>query len=312
MIREAVEQGPWQAADGVSRSFVRHRNPDPSPATYFRYRRGGGQPQVSIIIPTTDAKRGDYFHNLLRQIEAQTIQNLEILVIKGDGRQGRAINIGAALADAKYLVTFDDDTSLPQYNTLELLVDILERHADIGIAGGNAVIPPNAPAFVARVMTELPRRAWSPVAEITESDLAQHPCLIIRTEEFKSIGGENELIPRGLDPYLREEFRKAGKRVVLVPGVIYYHLPPSSWGALLSQFRRNGRHAAYVNRNYPQWVIETPAKHGEFRRRLPLAVRVVRLPARLLSSLFRFQVIRVLCEFNYAIGFASGWLFRQR
>ncbi len=312
MIREALDKGEWLAAGSVARAFVRHSNSEPSSAVYMRIPLTVSAPKVSIVIPTLDAQRGLYFERLLEQLEHQTLQNFEVLIIRGDPRQGRAINIGASLAQAPYLVTLDDDTSLPQTDTIERLVTVMLAHPEIGIAGGNAVVPPDASPFVRRVLSELPRRAWKPVLEITDSDLAQHPCMIMRTEEFKAIGGENELIPRGLDPYLREEFRKTGKRVVLIPGVVYYHLPPDSWRRLLRQFHRNGRHAAYVNRHYPQWAIETPARHGEFRKRVPLLLRLLRLPIRILISFLRGRFIRVLCESAYAAGFAAGWILHGR
>jgi hypothetical protein len=68
-----------------------------------------------------------------------------------------------------------------------------------------------------RVIKQIPRRSWKSVKDVTDSDLAEHPCMIMRTKEFKEAGGENELIPRRLDPYLREEFRKLGKRIIVVP-----------------------------------------------------------------------------------------------
>jgi len=87
----------------------------------------------------------------------------------------------------------------------------------------------------------------------------------MRTAEFKQVGEENELIPRGLDPYLWMEFRKQGKRVVVVPGVVYHHLPPERLSRLLRQFYRNGIQAAFTNRHYPEWAIETPSRHGPFQ-----------------------------------------------
>ncbi len=229
-------------------------------------------------------------------------------MVRGDPRQGRAINTGASLAQSKYLLTLDDDTSLPDTKTFSKLVAVMDANPEIGIAGGNNVIPEDTSFFVRRVMKELPRRSWEPVSEITDSDLAEHPCMIMRTAEFKSIGGENELIPRGLDPYLREEYRKSGKRVVLVPKVIYNHLPPGSLNKLLKQSFRNGRQAAYVNRHYPQWVIETPSKHGKFVPRRPLWQRILRYPLRLLGTLVTGRWMWFIYQIFYAAGFVFFWL----
>jgi hypothetical protein len=180
---------------------------------------------------------------------------------------------------------------------------VMDAHPGIGMAGGSNLIPKDAPAFVRRVMKELPRRSWPMVEEITDSDLAEHPCMIMRTAEFKQVGGENELIPRGLDPYLRMEFRKLGKRVVVVPGVVYHHLPPERLSRLLRQFYRNGIQAAFTNRHYPEWVIETPSRHGPFRTRLPFAFRICRFPLRLLLAIITMRPIWFLCEMAYATAF---------
>ena len=256
-----------------------------------------------------DGSRGGCLAQLLKQLEGQNRSDFETFVVKGDPRQGRAINLAAALARGDYLLTLDDDTSLPDPDTFSRLVRVMEAHPDIGLAGGNNLIPQNASTFVKRTMKEIPRRSWIMVNGITDSDLAEHPCLIMRTAEFKAVGGENELIPRGLDPYLRREFRKAGKRVVVVPGVVYHHLPPYTLRLLVKQFYRNGRDAAFVNYHYPQWVIETPATHGEFIEHVASANRVARFGLRLLRALARGQLILFASEFCYALGYLSHRLF---
>jgi len=298
------QSGQWLPADILKRPFVKHANQKVSPGEFWHYLPDNIQPEISIIIPTFDAYRGGYFIKLLGQISNQNFSQFEVVVVRGDPRQGRAIDIGAALAKGKYLLTLDDDTSLPDSETFSKLVAVMEKHPEIGMAGGNNVIPQDASPFVRRVMKQIPRRSWKPVQKITDSDLAEHPCLIMRTEEFKKVGGENELIPRGLDPYLREEFRKLGKQVVVVPGVIYHHLPPNNLSKLLRQFYRNGRQAAFVNRNYPQWVIETPIVHGSFKAHKPFLLRLLRFPIHLLKALITGKPIWFLCEVAHALGFS--------
>jgi len=116
------------------------------------------------------------------------------------------------------------------------------------------------------------------------------------------------LIPRGLDPYLRRQFRQAGMRVCLIPEVIYHHLPPATWKSLSCQFYRNGYQAAYANRHYPQWVIETPDVHGGFVEQVPLGRRLLRFPLRLVRGVLSGRWLWVLCELCYALGFVHGWL----
>ena len=301
----------WLPVADVERPFVRHPHKEASPGKVWRYSSDNGDINLSVVIPTSDAHRGGYLPKLLSQIGCQDFSGFEVIVVQGDSRQGRAINVGAALAQGKYLLTLDDDTSLPDPMTFSKLVAVMEKHPEIGIAGGNNVIPSDASSFVRRVMQQIPRRSWEPVLKITDSDLAEHPCLIMRTEEFKVVGGENELIPRGLDPYLRQEFRKLGKGVVVLPGVIYHHLPPDNFGKLLRQFFRNGRQAAYTNRKYPQWVIETPIVHGSFRAEMPLPLRLLRFPIRLLYALTTGKPIWFLCEVAYALGFVHEFFVKK-
>jgi GT2 family glycosyltransferase len=296
----------------LDRSFVRYLEQEvPAGKVWFK-KPSDTNIVLSVIIPTSDAYRNGYFPRLLDQIENQTFREYELFIIKGDPRQGRAINIGAAFAEGRYLMTLDDDTSLPDCETFSKMVAVMEGCPDIGIAGGNNVIPPKASPFVRRVMQQIPRRSWEPVAEITDSDLAEHPCMILRADTFRLVGGENELIPRGLDPYLRQEFRNRGKRVVVVPGVIYHHLPPDNLKKLLRQFYRNGRHAAYVNRHYPQWVIETPANHGPFQIHVSLPHRMLRSPKRLLMTLFAGKPLLFISELAYFFGFVQEWLLPKR
>jgi glycosyltransferase involved in cell wall biosynthesis len=311
-IESHFRSGQWFSAAKIERSFVRHLNLQNSQGKIWKYNHSGEAVLLSVIIPTIDANRDGYFLKLLSQIACQKFRNFEIIVVHGDPRQGRAINIAAALAQGKYLLTLDDDTSLPDPMTFSKLVAIMESHLDIGIAGGNNVVPADAKFFVRRVMQELPRRSWDPVQEIVDSDLAEHPCMIMRTEEFKLIGGENELIPRGLDPYLRQEFRKMRKRVVVVPEVIYHHLPPDNFSKLLHQFYRNGRQAAYTNRNYPQWMIETPERHGQFKAKQSFFFRIFRFPMHLLRALITGKPIWFLCEVFYALGFASECIASEK
>ncbi len=308
---EAFKSAEWRPARDIARDYVLHSNPDPSPGLFWHVPASCDALILSVLIPTADADRGGYFKKLLGQIDRQQMRDFELIVIRGDPRQGRAINIGAALAAGKYLLTLDDDSSLPDTQTFGKLVAAMDVNPGIGMAGGNNTVPDRATPFVQRVMRQLPRRSWEPVKAITDSDLAEHPCLIMRTGLFRRVGGENELIPRGLDPYLRQRFREAGTRICLIPGVIYHHLPPATWKKLLCQFYRNGCQAAYANIHYPEWVIETPSTHGEFKKKLPLWLRLLRFPFRMIGGMLTGRWIWVVCEACYAFGFMRGWM-RER
>ena len=301
-----LKSAVWESAAHVDRPFVRYPDPEPSPALLWQEKPAHGVFSLSVVIPTSDANRGGYFSKLLNQISHQDFQDFELIVVKGDQRQGRAINIGVALAKGRYILTLDDDSSLPDSSAFSKLVATMNAHPDIGIAGGNNVIPRESSIFIQQAMQQIPRRSWEPVQNITDSDLAEHPCMIMRTEEFKVIGGENELLPRGLDPYLRQAFREFGKRVVVVPDVRYHHLPPNSWGSLIRQYFRNGHQGALVNHHYSQWVIQTPNYHGNFKTQLPVWRRTVRYFRELFESILRAQWIWFVCQLSYAMGFLCG------
>lgn len=305
-IEAHFQSGKWFSAAKIERSFVKFAHLEASPGKVWHSAPDNSNIILSVLIPTIDADRNGYFMKLLRQIDNQNLKNFEIIVVAGDSRQGRAINIAAAIAKGKYLLTLDDDTALPDSETFQKLVDVMEKHSEIGIAGGNNTIPQNSPTFIKQVMKQIPRRSWKVVSKITESDLAEHPCMIMRAEEFKNVGGENELIFRGLDPYLREEFRKANKLVVVAPQIIYHHLPPESPSKLLRQFFRNGQQARFTNREYPQWVIETPENHGLFKKRRANFQRRCRFLVNLFKALITIKPIWFICEMAYALGYIWG------
>ncbi|MHA1940178.1 MAG: glycosyltransferase [Candidatus Hodarchaeales archaeon] len=266
-------------------------------------------PQISVIIPTADGYRDGYFLSLLQQLSQQTYQNFETIIIKGDPRQGRAINMGVDIARGKYLLTLDDDTRLISQDAFERLLRVLENNEDIGMAGGINKIPESVPLFVQEVMKEIPRRSTPPVNEVTESDLAEHPLLLIRKDVFKIVGGENELLPRGLDPYLRSEFRKAGYKVVVVPKVYYSHLPPPTMVKLIRQFFRNGKMAAYCNKFFPQWLLETPDHHvNNFIGKRPFYFRAVRYILNMLKNCIKGRWIYLSVYLAYAFGFGWGYI----
>lgn len=305
------ESQSWiSTANRKRKEFVRQKNDDF--AADIRRLTGsacqeGRKPELSVIIPTLGADRGVTLQPLLKQIQRQSLQNYEVFVVAGDPRQGRAINTGAALAKADLLLTLDDDIVLGHEQVFERLVTTLRESPDIGMAGVSNLVPSDAPWLVRALMEQVPRRRSELVQEITESDLAEHPCLAIRKSVIFEVGGENELIPRGLDPYLRSVVRKAGYRVVVVPDTWIHHLPPNSLLAVIRQFFRNGSQAAFCSRFYPQWVIETPDHHvGTFTERIPFPKRVIRYAGRIVLATMRLRIIYLLVLIVYSFGYVYG------
>lgn len=301
-----------------NRKFVLHRNDTGIPpgrkieVMETKSNQLEGYPKVSVIIPTSDGYRNGLFPALLKQLFEQSFQNFEIIIIKGDSRQGRAINTGANMARGQYLLTLDDDSRLASKDAIIKLFEVMENDKAIGMSGGLNVIPADASSFIKRTMREIPRRASPPVNEVIESDLAEHGLLIIRKDIFIKVGGENELIPRGLDPYLRQKFRQEGYKVVVVPGAYYSHLTPPTFIKLIKQFLRNGKLAAFCNKFYPQWVIETPGSHiGDFTERRTLLYRAGRYALNIIKNMLRGRWIYISAYIAYAIGFVRGYFIKK-
>jgi len=294
-------------AAGRRKAFVRYLREGPLPRMEtMSGREGGTTPEITIIIPTVDGRRGGNLAHLLAQIERQTFQRFEIILVVGDRRQGRAINLAAALACGGILLTLDDDTHLDREDLIERIVAAFAADSTIGIAGVSNTVPADAPWVVRRAMRELPRRTSAAVRAVTESDMAEHPCLAIRKEIFYRVGGEHELIPRGLDPYLRREVRRLGYRVVVIPGPGIHHLLPGTLGGILRQYFRNGVGAAYVQKFFPSFVIDQALSHRQTPRNRGLSRRAARYLSRLAIAFLTFRWIYLGTLISYAMGYAWG------
>ncbi len=295
--------------DNINRPFVKYSNGESKGKIEIHRDDPDQKPLVSIIIPTADATRDGLLPSLLEQLKDQTFRDFEIIVIIGDTRQGRAINCGAQVAEGRYLVTFDDDTRLGHNDLLEKMVNQIEQYDNIGMAGVAKVIPDNASLFVRRLMKELPRRTSPIVTEIIDSDMAEHPCCIIPRDVFLKVGGENEIIPRGLDPYLRREIRAAGYRVVVLPDLYIHHLPPKTFHKFVRQFYRNGKMAAYVNKFHPEFVVELTTKHlDQVKEKRSMMVRSFSYLYRIIKTLITLKIFYLLSLVLYLSGFIIGYM----
>lgn len=298
------------AADAVERrrAFVRYLREGPVPRLYMTVGHDAGQtPHVTVVIPTADGRRSGNLEKLLDQLTRQTFQQFEVIVVEGDRRQGRAINTAAAIARGEILITMDDDSRLGHDELLDRLTRAFREDETIGIAGVANVIPPDAPWVVRRAMRELPRRSSALVDRVTDSDMAEHPCLAIRKDIFYRVGGEHEWIPRGLDPYLRREVRRLGYRVVVIPDAWIHHLLPATVGGVLRQYYRNGVEAAYVNKFFPEFVIDQATTHfEEAPSESGVGPRGTRYAARFVGALAGGRWIYASTLMMYALGYVRG------
>jgi glycosyltransferase involved in cell wall biosynthesis len=301
---------PANAAQKTRAEFVRHRNGDRSPAKVEvkpGATVGAAGPRVSILIPTSDGQRHGYLPQLLEDIRGQSYQDIETIIVAGDTRQGRALNYGAELARGEFILTFDDDSRLGTPEVIATLVTAMDADPTIGMAGCENRVPADAGWFVRRLMYEVPRRSSPPVTAVTDTDLAEHPCLMMRKHAFYGVGGEHEIIPRGLDPYLRREFRVAGHRVVIVPGIWIHHLPPPTFRIALRQFFRNGRMSALVSKHFPDLALDNALSHGDTEiQARPIWFRAARHASRLVVAMVTLKWIYLATAVAYGLGVLSG------
>ncbi|MFH1783740.1 MAG: glycosyltransferase [bacterium] len=270
-------------------------------------------PFVSVIIPSLDGYCKGNVPKLLESLKQQSFQDFEVIVMKGDKRQGRAINAGVKKAKGEVLIILDDDTILGHKDVFRNLLEVINNDATIGMAGVANLIPPDAPWLVRRAMKELPRRSSKLVQKITDSDMAEHPCCAIPRKIFLEIGGESEVIPRGLDPYLRHKIRQAGYRVVVIPDTWIHHLLPNSFWTIMRRCLKNGKTAAYCNKFYPELIYNLSHRHNQqVRPRIPLIWRIFRYLYRMLLAFISLRWIWLSAQICNGLGFIWGWVFVKK
>ena len=87
LIKSLFTKTP-QPIKTIDRSFVRYPESQTSTGEVWLQKSKNRNIKLSVIIPTSDGYRNGYFPRLLDQIELQTFREYELIVIKGDNRQG--------------------------------------------------------------------------------------------------------------------------------------------------------------------------------------------------------------------------------
>lgn len=270
-------------------------------------------PLATVIIPTLDGYRNGYFPKLLEQIKKQKFQDFETIIVKGDPRQGRAINTAVSMARGKILIILDDDINLGHERVFENLIKTLEENPNIGMAGVSNLIPEDASWLVRRTMMELPRRNSALVDKIKDSDMAEHPCCAIPKKVFYKIGGEREDIIRGLDPYLRHMIRSFGYRVVVIPNTWIFHLPPDTFSGLIRYAFRNGTVTGKSKIFFKEIHIEVPDGHvSVFVAQRSFTFRLFRFGWRTIYSIVTLKIIYFIYLIIYVSGFIYGRLSKKK
>jgi glycosyltransferase involved in cell wall biosynthesis len=265
----------------------------------------------SITIPVLRLEEGPrkMVEDLLQALEQQRVPPKEVHLVVGDRRQGRAINYGVDASSTTYVATLDDDSFIDDPELFEKLLASMENDASLGMVGAACTIPDWATPFQKKAMVQIPRRFFPVQKETNDSDMVQHPCLMMRKDEFQKMGGEDEELIRGLDPVLRKKVRDAGLRVAIVADTWVYHLLPDGFLKLLRMYFRNGVGSGYAQKHFPDRVLELSDGYdeGQFVEKRSWIWRVMRRFLGLLGGLVKGQWIRIGTDLAYGLG-----VFKER
>ena len=258
----------------------------------------------AVIIPILNLDRSPHLDGLIEALRQQSYVPDEVHLVIGDRRQGRAINFGVSQAQSDLVATLDDDSFIDDQDLFKKLISAISEDQSLGMIGAACEIPEWASSFQKRAMLQIPRRWFQTQEKTVDSDMVQHPCLMMRKSLFEQIGGEDEELIRGLDPVLRKKVRDAGKRVVIVANTWVYHLLPDRFWSLMKMYFRNGRGSGYASRHFPERVIELSDGFdgGSFVEKRSLAYRFFRRIGWLLVHLVRFKWIVLATDLAYGFG----------
>ncbi|MEA2012473.1 MAG: glycosyltransferase [Verrucomicrobiota bacterium] len=260
--------------------------------------------KYSIVIPVRTMEGNPYLENILDALAKQTYRPEAVHLVVGDKRQGRAINYGVQQVLTKYIGTVDDDTEIDDPKLYEKLIKAMEADVSIGMGGAACPIPEHASNFQKKAIKEIPRRFFPVQYKNIDSDIVQHPCLVMPTKLFRAIDGEDEELIRGLDPVLRQKVRDAGKRVTVIADTWVYHLIPDSFVKLLIMYYRNGRGSGFAGKYYPEKILELTdgCKKDIFKKKRSLFYRILRRFLRLFSSLLKLKSLKFSTDIAYSAG----------
>lgn len=258
----------------------------------------------SLIIPVLRMEGNPYIDSILSSLDEQSLLPEAVHLIIGDCRQGRAINYGVTKTSTKYIGTVDDDTQIDDPKLFEKLIDAMNNDSSIGMGGAACTIPEFASKFQKKAMREIPRRFFPIQNKNVDSDMVQHPCLVMPRKLFNDIKGEDKELIRGLDPVLRKKVRDTGKRVTIIADTWIYHLIPDGFWNVVKMYYRNGRGSGYASKNYPERVIELSDGYddGEFTEKRNFLFRLIRRCSSLLKSIITLKCIKVSTDLSYILG----------
>jgi len=236
--------------------------------------------QFSIIIPVKEIN--DYIKETVTYIQNLTISTWELIVIPNNsepnlwqqdkritilpsGRVGPADkrDLGAKQSKGEILVFLDDD-SYPESNLLEIATQYFQeqplQNQNIVALGGPAVTPPqdgfwqrvSGAVFLSKLSGGAPER-YIPIGEVREIDDWPSVNLMVRKQEFLSIGGFNSPYWPGEDTKLcLDLIQKTDKKILYIPQMQVWHHRRAGLPAHLKQVGAYGLHRGFFAKKYPE------------------------------------------------------------
>jgi succinoglycan biosynthesis protein ExoA len=245
---------------------------------------------VTVLIPCRNERA--FIADCLASIAATTypMSHLEVLVIDGmsdDGTreilaaaasgwpfvrvlenpkriQSAALNLGIAAATGDVIVRMDaHNTYDPAY--LPKCVQALQEYGADSVGGIWRIVPRDAGRLAASIVLALshPFGIGNASYRLVDETAAPRwvdtvPYFCCRREVFERLGPFNERVGPGEDMEFNLRLRRAGFRILLVPGIVSTYYARSGYAAFLRHTWRNG-----------VWAI-VPFAHSE---RMPVAWR---------------------------------------
>jgi len=230
--------------------------------------------KFSIIIPVKAIN--DYVQETVPYIQNLTVDTWEIIIIPNNpepnqwqqdkritilpsGRVGPAEkrDLGAKQATGEILVFLDDD-SYPEPNLLEISTQYFQDQQVVAL-GGPAITPPqdgfwqkvSGAVFLSKLSGGVPER-YIPIGEVREIEDWPSVNLVVRKQDFLSIGGFNSPYWPGEDTKLCLDLIKTGKKILYIPQMKVWHHRRAGLLAHLKQVGAYGLHRGFFAKKYPE------------------------------------------------------------
>lgn len=220
----------------------------------------------SIIIPVRNTT--PYLLETLKHLKKQTLDSFETLVITDEisitSNPAKKRNLGAKMAQGKYLAFLDDD-SFPQKNWLKNALKQIESDTNITAVCGPCLTPPSD-----SYLQKASGLVWSSYLgsggagtyrnSISKKRFVQDfPSvnLIVKKKDLLTIGGFNTHHWPGEDTILCLELvSKLNKKILYHPSIIVYHHRRKVIFSHLKQITRYATHRGNFARIYPKTSLK--------------------------------------------------------